>query len=308
MNIPMSRVLSAAILLAAAGSVQGTIWVSDFDNWSGQDLNAVSSYTDTNGGNPKSFTVTYNDLSGLPAGWLTQGDVAGNKTAKFSNAVDSITGRARFSTPTASSMDLAEGISVVWEMRVGAANVTRGPIQITGTVSGTGTGTSTDAFNAYIRLRNSGDPSGNSYVDIQRNGGGLYKDLTGTNDPLRVDTLVLGSNLANEFHTWCAAVIHNPDDNKAYWKLWLDGTLLLFSGPSGSPVLNGEQYSFRTFQEGFTGASYIGLGELNKQDAWDFEFGFVNYRDDGVMFFVPEPSALLLFAAGSLLLTRRRPD
>jgi len=279
---------AVAITFVAAGSVRATEWVADFtsvppESWSGSDNSAVANYTDTTGANPNSYTVTYQGAGNVPAGWLTQGSRAGAPTtARFWNVQDSINGRARFSTPLPTTMDLAEGISVGWKMRVGSANVTRGPIQIAATVSGSAGGSSPQAFNAYIRLRNSGDPSGNSYIDIVRNGGGLYRDLTGSNDPLRVDTLVLGSNLADTYHDWSAAVVYNASDNKAYWKLWLDGTLLLFTGPSGSPTLNGEQYSFRTFQEGFTGAEYIGLGELNSQDVWDFEFDCVAYKDDGL--------------------------
>ncbi len=302
----LSQLWPVMILLTITAGAQGTIWVNDFSDFTGSNATAVSNYTDTDGLNGNSFAVQVDNTLIQPsqAGpWLSQGDVGGDKTAKFLNIADGSTGRGRFKTPIPASMDLTQGISVAWRIRVGAANSGRGPIQITGTVDGS---LSSNPFNAYIRLQNSGDPSGNSYIDIQRNGGTLYKDLTGTNDPLRVDRLVLSDNLTDEFHQWSAAIVYNANDNKAYWKLWLDGQLLLFSGPSGSPVLGSEQFSFSTFQEPFTGDPYIGLGDLSNQDAWDFEFSFVNYRDDGAMFFVPEPASVLLLAVGSLLLARRR--
>lgn len=300
--------LMAGLLLVVAASAQGATWVNEFNDFTGTNAAAVSNYTDTDGLNPNSYTVTFNGAGSITqaAPWLSQSDIGGgNQAAKFFNGSGEGNGRSRFSTALPASMDLSQGIAVAWRMKVGAANTTRGPIQIGATVSGGGTGSATDAFNAFIRLQNSGDASGSSFIDIQRNGGGLYKDLSGSNDPLRVDRLVLGSNLADQFHQWTAAAVYNLDDNKAYWKLWLDGQLLLFNGPSGSPVLSGEQFSFRTFQEGFTGAPYIGLGDLNNQDMWDFEFDYVNYRDDGAMFFVPEPGALSLLAIGAVLLKRR---
>jgi hypothetical protein len=88
--------------------------------------------------------------------------------------------------------------------------------------------------------------------------------------------------------------------------------LLQFGGDSGGLNLdwNDEQWSFRTFtstSEGFSGDPYIGLGDLNTQDAWDMEFGYVNYRDDGFSgHWVPEPTTLLLLAIGGCLVRRRR--
>lgn len=291
-----------ALSVAAA---QGSIWVSEFNDWSGVNGTSVSNYTDTDGLNPNSFAVQA-DVLIAPAQndpWLSQGDVGGNKTAKFNNIVNSSNGRVRFRTNLPGSMDLTQGVAVAWQMRVGADNTGRGQIQVAATTDGTTTGL---PFNAFVRLRNSGHASGNSYIDILRNGGGLYSGLSGANDPLRVDTLVLDSNLTDEFAQWTATIVHNAEDNKAYWKLFLNGELLQFTGPSGSPELNGEQYSFRTFQESFTGVPYIGLGDLNTQDAWDFEFGYLNYRDDGAIYFVPEPASLLLMAVCGLVVSRRR--
>lgn len=310
MNSLKVRACGIVVVLAALGSAQAAIWTNEFSDLTGTNAAAVSNYTDTGGGNPNSYTVTFNGTGSMTQAspWLYQGDIGGgNKTAAFFNEPGTGSGRVRFSTPLPSSMDLAGGIAVAWRMRVGSANTGRGPIQIAATASGGGDGTSADAFNAYFRLQNSGHASGNSYIDIQRNGGSLYSTISDTT--LRIDTLVLDRNIVDEFHQWTAAAVYHPDDNKAYWKLWMDGNLLLFPGPAdggGSPMLNGEQFSFRTFQEGFTGPSYLGLGDLNNQDTWDLEFDFVNYRDDGAVFFVPEPGALALLACGLVLLRRRR--
>lgn len=273
--------LAAMAALGTVTAAHANQWLADFDDWSGQNGTSVSNYTDIGGLNPRSFSVQADVLIGPAQAepWLSQGDAGGNKAAKFLNIVDSSNGRVRFRSNLPETMDLTQGISVAWRMRVGPDNTGRGQIQIAVTTTGA---TSGSPFNAYIRLRNSGHATGNSFIDILRNGGGQYSGLTGANDPLRVDTLVLNKNLTNQFAQWSAAIVHEPVENKAYWKLWLDGELLLFDGPSGSPELNGEQYSFRTFQESFTGDPYIGLGDLNTQNAWDFEFDCVVYKDDGL--------------------------
>lgn len=308
MNRLMSRLWMVVALLVAVSSAQGTVWVDDFSNFTGTNLSSVSTYTDTNGQNPRSYTVTYNGMGSVTqtSPYLYQGDIGGgNKTAAFWNEPGTGNGRIRFATPLPATADLNEGIEVEWSMRVGFTNTTRGPIQIAGTALGD-SGSLATPFNAYIRLQNTGGTGGNSQIDIQRNNGNLYKDLTGTNDPLRVDRLTLPNNIGDEFHTWKALVIRDPVENKAYWKLYLDGQQLLFTGPSGSPMWNGQQYSFKTFQEGFgssgTNDPYIGLGDLNSQDSWDFEFDYVRYSD------VPEPGSLALLALGSLVIGfRRRP-
>lgn len=300
-------VLATVLLAWAASPAMATAWLNHFDNWSGSNLTSVSDYTDTNGQNPRSYTVTYNTgMGGVTQSvpYLYQGDIgSGNKTAAFWNEPGTGSGRIRFATPLPASADLNEGIEVEWSMRVGFTNTGRGPIQIAGTALGD-SGSLATPFNAYIRLQNTGGLDGNSHIDIQRNGGGLYKDLSGTNDPLRVDRLTLPTNIGDEFHTWKALVIRNPDENKAYWKLYLDGKQLLFTGPSGSPVWNGQQYSFKTFQEGFgssgTNDPYIGLGDLNSQDSWEFEFDYVGFTD------VPEPGCLALLGLSSLLVVARR--
>jgi hypothetical protein len=203
--------VAAACLLTTAAA-QGAIWESDFSNWTGTDAASVSSYTDINGMNPRSFVtdaVISPSQEGVP--WLSQGDVGGNKTANFNNiATDpATTGRVRFRSNLPGSMRLDTGVSVAWDMRVGADNAGRGPIQIAATLDGQ-PAANQYKHSAYIRLRNSGHESGNSYIDIQRNGGGLYSDRP---DNLLIERLVLDSNLTDEFHQWTAFAIHNPDDD-----------------------------------------------------------------------------------------------
>ena len=317
----MKRALVLLALSAFIGPAWAGTWVNQFDNFSGSDGTAVSNYTDTNGLNPRSYGMwsTSSNWSALPAGWLTQGTIEGsNKTAKFANPADSLSGRARFGTALPASMDADGGVAVAWRMRVGAANPTRGPIQICVTSDGATHLSSADnplTNSAFVRVRNNGG-AGGTQIDILRNNGNLYANATA---PYKINTLTLGSNLADEWHQWTASVIRDPATNHGYWKLWLDGTLLAFTGDSGSPMYDpdgagpeaSQAFSFATLlHEGFGGTvnnePYVGLGDLNTQDVWDFEFDYVNYQDDGIGFFVPEPASLMLFAAGSLLITRKR--
>ncbi len=293
------------VVVAAASPLNATVWTNDFNNWTGSNLTSVSSYTDANGANPLSYTVTFNTgMSGVTQSvpYLYQGDIGGgNKTAAFLNEVGTGNGRIRFATPLPASADLNQGIEVEWSMRVGFANTGRGPIQIAATADGAA-GSGATPFNAYIRLRNSGDTQNRSYIDLLRNGGQSYSAVSDTS--LRVDVLYLPNNIGDEFHTWKAEVVRNAVENKAYWNLYLDGQKLLFGGASGSPTWNGQQFSFKTFQEGFgstgTNDPYIGLGDLNSQDSWDFEFDYVRFSD------VPEPASLAMLGLGVLWLVRRR--
>ena len=81
--------------------------------------------------------------------------------------------------------------------------------------------------------------------------------------------------------------------------------------PDGAGPEASQQFSFATkLLEGFDGTvhnePYIGLGDLAIQDAWNFEFDYVNYKDDGIAYFVPEPASLMMLAGGLCLLGRRR--
>ena len=118
-------------------------------------------------------------------------------------------------------------------------------------------------------------------LQIQSNSGSLYGDI----DALTIPTVSDG-----DYHTWVSTV--KVDSGTAYWDLQLDGAQLLFTGASGSPVLDGDQYSFKTGPNDFSGDPYIGLGELNTQETWDFEFDYVHWQN------VPEPASLALLAAG----------
>jgi hypothetical protein len=298
-----------------------TVWSSQFDTWSGSDGTSASTYTDTTGANPRSYGIwtASSNWSGLAAGWLTQGTIEGtNKTAKFNNVADAKNGRARFGTALPSTMDSNGGVAVAWRMRVGPTNPGRGPFQICLTSDGavhTPTTENALTISAFIRVRNNGG-TGGSVIDIQRNGGSSYSTAT---DPLKIDVLTLPTNISNEWHQWSASVIRDQATGYGYWKLWLDGSQLLFTGSAGSPTFDpdgagpevSQQFSFATkILEGFDGTvhnePYIGLGDLNSQDAWDFEFDYVNYKDDGIGYFVPEPASLMLLVLGAGLLSRRR--
>jgi len=261
--------LAGAAVLMMAGVGQATQWVADFTNWAGQDATAVSTYTDTDGGNPNSYTVTFNGAAGLPAGWLTQGNRGGAPTtAKFTNAAGGGNGRARFSTALPASMDANGGISIGWNVRYGSYAMTRAPVQIAVTDSGATQTAGGVEYNCYIRVQNG------TALRILSNGGGTYGQI----DELPV-------NVADgQYHQWSCAVI--TADGVAHWKMWLDGTLLLFTGIDGAhqfdPGTGLEDFSFRTTPNDFTGDPYIGLGELNSQDIWDFEFDCVSYKDDGL--------------------------
>ena len=66
----------AGFILLAAGGAAATEWVADFtstppESFTGTDNSAVASYTDTLGGNPNSYTVTFPLGGSAPPGWLT---------------------------------------------------------------------------------------------------------------------------------------------------------------------------------------------------------------------------------------------
>lgn len=320
----MKPVLSLIVGLCLVGAViqpaSATVWANNFNNFTGSDGTSVSTYTDQTGTDNRSYYIMTqaSDWSGLPAGWLTQGDIeSGNKTAKFNNVADGFKGRAKFGTDLPTSMDAVGGVAVAWRMRVGPTNPSRGPIQIC--LSDDGSTVSSDntrTTSAFFQVKNNGG-TGNTTIDILRNGGSSYSSVT----PGNIVPLTLGSNLNNEWHQWTAAVVFDATAKIGYWKLWLDGTQLLFTGTAGSPMYDpdgagpqaSQQFSFYTSvtKDGFGGSAtnkpYIGLGDLGSNlDVADFEFDYVNYKDDGVGYFVPEPASLALLAAGACLLARRR--
>ena len=291
-------IMAAAAALSAGGAVHATEWLCDFDSFTGSDGAAAAGYTDIDGLNPRVYGMwtASSQWSNLAPGWLTQGNIGGGSmTARFSNVADGRNGRARFGTALPGSMDADGGVALTWRMRVGPANPTRGPIQICVTSDGAINGDNTLTNSAFIAVRNNGGVGGTT-IDILRNGGTSYSttsDLT-----FRIKVLTLGNNLSDQWHQWSASVIRDPATGHGYWKLWLDGTQLLFGGAAGSPMYDpdgegpepSQQFSFVTMvHEGFDGTvhnePYIGLGELNTQDIWDFEFDCVAYRDDGIGLF-----------------------
>ncbi|MDM8007435.1 MAG: hypothetical protein QUV05_14950 [Phycisphaerae bacterium] len=265
---------AAAVAVGLAASVQATEWVADFtstspESFTGTDNNAVASYTDTLGGNANSYKVTYSLNGSAPSGWLTQGSRGSvPTTAKFWNPPgDGLGGRARFSTALPTSMDANGGVAFAWTARYGNYAMGRAPIQLCVTDTGGLEGTQ---YNAYIRVQNG------TTLAIQSNGGGLYTTI----DPLTIANVADG-----QYHQWSASVI--TSGTLAHWKLFLNGTQLLFTGDDGAhqfdPGTGPQQFSFQTGSNPFSGDPYIGLGDLQTgQDQWDFEFDCVAYKDDGV--------------------------
>jgi hypothetical protein len=296
--------------LMTAGTVQAVTiekYEAEFTSWSGQDAAAVSPVTSSTGDTPASdFFVSFPG-NATGTGWLTQGLIGLTpETAKFTYPVagSSGGGRARFSANLTTSMVGNDGVRVEWRARYGNPDMTRAPIQIGVTETGqTGDeGAGNYEQNAYIRVQNG------TNVNILRNGGSLYSD---------VGTLVLpGLGVGDgQYHEWAAEVVTgrisdlgDSNDSIGRWRLWLDGELLLFPtagdahpAMQGAHIHDGVQYSFSTFSDnGFTGAPYIGLGELNTQTNWDFEFDYVRWQN------LPEPTAVMLLALGGLVLVRQR--
>jgi hypothetical protein len=133
-------------------------------------------------------------------------------------------------------------------------------------------------------------------VQIQNNGGTVYGSI---------GSVILPASIADEYHQWTAAVCYSSVDGMAYWNLWIDGEKLLFPGTEGSVVgPGGGVFSFRTPLNNVTGDPYIGLGELNNQDVWDFEFDWVrmlSYNVEGCPFWdgegcVPTPQCNIPWA------------
>jgi len=189
-------------------------------------------------------------------------------TARFFNAPDGKTGRARFSTALPASADADGGVSVGWTARYGYYAMTRAPVQIAVTDTGQPQGDGGTEYNAYIRVQYG------SIISIRNNSGGTYADL------LDLDAFFAVGDLADgRYHQWSCAVVSGG--GMAHWKLWVDGVQLFFYGANGEHEYNGEWYSFQTPPNDFSGSPYIGLGELQSQDQWDFEFDCVAYADDG---------------------------
>lgn len=265
-----------ATLLGAGGAL-ATEWVGGFssaapESFTGTDNSAVASYTDTAGGNPNSFTVTFPLGGSAPPGWLTQGTRGSvPTTAKFFNPPgDGQGGRARFSTPLPTSMDANGGVAFAWTARYGNYAMGRAPIQLAVTDTGQPDTAGGVEYNAYIRVQNG------TTLAIQSNSGSLYSTI----DPLTIANVADG-----QYHQWSASII--TVGTRAHWKLYLDGVQLLFTGVDGAhtfdPGGGAVQFSFQTGTNGFSGDPYMGLGDLQTgQDQWDFEFDCVAYRDDGI--------------------------
>ncbi len=271
-----------ALVLSLAGSVQATEWACDFTDWSGSDTTSVSNYTDTIGGNANSFSVSaFGSATNptIPPGWLTQGQRSGvPTTAKFFNqAADGRGGRARFASLLPTSMDGNGGMAFAWTARYGSYAMNRAPIQLAITSDGGGS-TTTTAYSCFLRVTDG------TTLAIRNNSGNAYP----------IDGLAIPNVADGLYHQWsCSVITSTAGGNFAYWKVWLDGALLLFGGADGSPTFDPgtgqEQFSFRTSNNTFDGPSankipYIGLGELGSTsiDQWDFEFDCVAYRDEGL--------------------------
>jgi hypothetical protein len=263
--------------LLATGAALATEWVAGFtstspESFTGTDNTAVANYTDTLGGNPNSYTVTFPLGGSAPAGWLTQGSRGSvPTTAKFLNPPgDGMGGRARFSTPLPATMDANGGVAFAWTARYGSYAMGRAPIQLCVTDTGQPDTAGGVEYNAFIRVQNG------TTLAIQSNGGTLYTTI---------DALTISSVADGQYHQWSASVI--TSGTLAHWKLYLNGAQLLFSGVDGAhqfdPGTGFQQFSFQTGSNGFSGNPYIGLGDLQTgQDQWDFEFDCVAYKDDGI--------------------------
>ncbi|MBI4578591.1 MAG: hypothetical protein HY718_02755, partial [Planctomycetes bacterium] len=194
-----TSLIVVASTLLAAGAALATEWVADFtstppENFTGTDNNAVANYTDTLGGNPNSYTVTFALGGSAPAGWLTQGTRASvPTTAKFLNPPgDGLGGRARFSTVLPTSMDANGGVAFAWTARYGSYAMGRAPIQLAVTDTGLPEGAGGVEYNAYFRVQNG------TTLAIQSNSGSLYATI----DPLTISNVADG-----QYHQWSASVI-----------------------------------------------------------------------------------------------------
>lgn len=243
-------------------------WVADFTNWVGQDVTAVSAYTDTNGQNPNQFGPP----GSVPGtGWLTQGTRVGvPTTAKFLYPVPGGSGnqRSAFSSNLSTQMLAEAGLSFAWKARYGNYSIGRGPVFLQVIDS------ANNAHRVYFRVQN-----GTNMRIINNSGGNMAG----------IDNLVLPYNVSNPplYHDWSAAVITATEEvspgtfqNRAHWKVWLNGQQLLFTGANGTHVYQEETYSFFTVRDSTEAAGQYRLGELNQQTTWDFEFDCVAYRDD----------------------------
>ena len=291
-----------AAITVTAGSAQAVYmsFESDFTTWTGQDATSWSPVSSSTGHTPGSdWTVVYDGAGAAAPGWLTQGSIGGTPTtAKFWHYVPPGTGsaRARFACdlPAAWVADGLEdtGMRVRYGMKYATGyHSDRGVIQISFP-------TTAHDFTSYIRVRHHPDQVNNPHTMIVpiRNGGGGYN----------VDTLYLEDEygdpryIGDEWHDWTAVYEYAYVDNDhwAYVDLYLDDEHLLFGGADGSPELGGRTYSFRLFDD--EQRTYIGLGELQNCQHWDFECDYVDLDN------VPEPATLVLLALGGLLMRRRR--
>ena len=307
--------VAVAAIMVMAGTVQALeIFESHFAGqapgdplgWSGTDAGATAGIAVGAGSDPGT-TATGNwsaTFVGSPApnpGWLTQGSIGGTPTtAKFAHTGSN--GRARFSQPMPAGWDVgASGMTVEYGLKMKSEyDAIRGPVQIGVPAASVDGGGASGRFNTYLRVRQ--EPTGERrwLVVPLRNGGAWW----GTGE------YVLPDDIGDEWHDW--KVVWRYGEYADYggeyggevrnWSLWdvyLDGEHLLFPGDHGSPVFEGQTYSFRTFTN--DDVDYIvGLGEVQCHPDWNFEVDYVNMRN------VPEPATLVLLALGGLLMRRRR--
>jgi hypothetical protein len=176
----------------------------------------------------------------------------------------------------------------------------RGPVQIGVPAASVDGGGDPGRFNTYLRVRQESTGERRWLVCPLRNGGVWWG----------VGEYVLPEDIGDEWHDW--KVVWRYGEYADYggeyggevrnwclWDVYMDGEHLLFPGDHGSPVFEGQTYSFRTFTNDTV--DYIaGLGELHWHPDWNFEVDYVNVRN------VPEPAAVVLLALGGLLMRRRR--
>jgi hypothetical protein len=232
--------------------------------------------------------VSYDGATGKAApGWLTQGSIGGTPTtAKFYHKIPPGTAnaRARFSAVLPSEWRTGglqdTGLRVNYGMKYASDYSSgRGSIQVCFPTQSYG------LFDAYLRVRHVAGGA-NTMIQPRDNAG----NAVNVDEMSLVDGNGNPRNISDAWHDWTAVVVYGEyadyGSGARYWTYWdlsLDGQQLLFTGTNGSPLFNGHTYSFRRFVEaspnGVSGDAYIGLGELNNQNYWNFECDYVNFAN-----------------------------